>query len=88
MGRTFFRRANLIDGCNAPRKNSTVVVEGNRIAAVAANGDAPKPNANRVGRICDGPDEFRKAVRDEIKQGVEIVKLYPTGGHGLPGQVA
>jgi imidazolonepropionase-like amidohydrolase len=33
--------------------------------------------------ICDGPDEFRKAVRDEIKQGVDIIKLYPTGGHGL-----
>ena len=39
--------------------------------------------------ICDGPDEFRKAVRDEIKQGVEIIKLYPTGGHGfaLPADV-
>ena len=22
-------------------------------------------------------------MRDEIKQGVEIIKLYPTGGHGL-----
>jgi len=36
-----------------------------------------------IARICDGPDEFRKAVRDEIKQGVEMIKLYPTGGHGL-----
>ena len=36
-----------------------------------------------LGLICDGPDEFRKAVRDEIKQGVDIIKLYPTGGHGL-----
>jgi imidazolonepropionase-like amidohydrolase len=36
-----------------------------------------------LGRICDGPDEFRKAVREEIKQGVDIIKLYPTGGHGL-----
>jgi imidazolonepropionase-like amidohydrolase len=36
-----------------------------------------------LGRICDGPDEFRKAVRAEIKQGVDIIKLYPTGGHGL-----
>ncbi len=36
-----------------------------------------------VGLICDGHDEFRKAVRDEIKLGVEIIKLYPTGGHGL-----
>jgi imidazolonepropionase-like amidohydrolase len=197
MGRTFFRRANLIDGRNAPKKNVTVVVEDQRITAVATNGDAPKPTANDVvydlagrslmpgmvqchyhvaydnigtlfdldmkhpptmltliaaknaelllrsgftgavgagtlhnidvtlkrainqgmipgprfmagGRdvvttgdsvdfhpswwklqmeglalICDGPDEFRKAVRDEIKQGVDIIKLYPTGGHGL-----
>jgi len=36
-----------------------------------------------LGLICDGPDEFRRAVRDEIKQGVDIIKLYPTGGHGL-----
>jgi hypothetical protein len=34
-----------------------------------------------LGPICDGLDEFRKAVRDEIKQ--DIIKLYPTGGHGL-----
>jgi imidazolonepropionase-like amidohydrolase len=34
-------------------------------------------------RVCDGPDEFRKAVRDEIKRGADIIKLYPTGGHGL-----
>ena len=198
MGRTFFRRANLIDGAgNPPKKNATVVVDGDRIVAVGTNGDAPKPTAQDVvydlagrslmpgmvqchyhvaydnvgdlldidmkhpptmltliaaknaelllrsgftgavgagtlhnidvtlkrainqgmipgprivacgrdvvttgdsvdfhpswwklqmeglGLICDGPDEFRKAVRDEIKQGVDIIKLYPTGGHGL-----
>ena len=197
MGRTFFRRANLIDGIHAPRKNATVVVEGERITAVGTNGDAPKPTTQDIvydlngrslmpgmvqchyhvaydnvgalidldlkhpptyltlvaarnaelllrsgftgavgagslhnidvtlkkaiangliqgprfltsgrdivttgdsvdfhpswwklqmeglGLICDGPDAFRKAVRDEIKQGVEIIKLYPTGGHGL-----
>jgi imidazolonepropionase-like amidohydrolase len=197
MGRIFFRRANLIDGRNAPKKNATVVVEDDRITAVATNGDAPKPSANDVvydlaGRslmpgmvqchyhvayanaeqledvdlkypatmlsliaaknaelllrsgftgavsagtlhnidatlkrainegmipgprflacgseiitsgdsvdihpswwklqleggvlICDGPDEFRKAVRNQIKDGAEIVKLGLTGGHGL-----
>ncbi len=197
MGRIFFRRANLIDGRNAPKRNATVVVEDDRITAVAANGNAPKPSANDVvydlaGRslmpgmvqchyhvayanaeqledldlkypatmltliaaknaelllrsgftgavsagtlhnidatlkraidaglipgprflpcgqdiittgdsvdfhptwwklqlegglvICDGPDEFRKAVRSEIKQGAEIIKVNPTGGHGL-----
>jgi imidazolonepropionase-like amidohydrolase len=198
MSRTFFRRANLIDGTNPPKKNSVVVVENERITSVSSENDAPAPAAgdaifdldgrslmpgmvqchyhvaydniggnlidldlkhpptmltliaaknaelllrcgftgavgagtlhnidvtlkqaiNRgliqgprfvacgrdivttgdsvdfhpswwklemegLGRICDGPDEFRKAVRDEIKQGVDIIKLYPTGGHGL-----
>lgn len=197
MPRTFFRRANLIDGANPPKKNATVVVDGDRITAVGTNGSVPKPTAHDIvydlagrslmpgmvqchyhvaydnigslldldmkhpptmltliaaknaelllrcgftgavgagtlhnidvtlkrainqglipgprfvacgrdvvttgdsvdfhpswwklqmeglGYICDGPDEFRKAVRDEIKQGVDIIKLYPTGGHGL-----
>jgi imidazolonepropionase-like amidohydrolase len=34
-------------------------------------------------RICDGPDEFRKAVRLQIKDGAEIIKVGLTGGHGL-----
>ncbi|MFT4562094.1 MAG: imidazolonepropionase-like amidohydrolase [Gammaproteobacteria bacterium] len=37
-----------------------------------------------LAKVCDGPDEFRRAVREEIANGVDIVKLYPTGGHGLP----
>jgi len=36
-------------------------------------------------RSCDGPDGFRFAVRDEVKKGVEIIKLFATGGHGVPG---
>lgn len=42
-----------------------------------------KMHMDGLARICDGPDDFRKAVREEIKQGVDIIKLYPTGGHGL-----
>jgi imidazolonepropionase-like amidohydrolase len=30
----------------------------------------------------DGPDEFRRAVREEVKQGAEIIKMFVTGGHG------
>src|ERR1700686_3820826 len=48
MGRIFFRRANLIDGRNAPKKNATVVVENDRITAVVTDGDVPKPAANDV----------------------------------------
>jgi imidazolonepropionase-like amidohydrolase len=37
---------------------------------------------------CDGPAEFRRAVRQEIKQGAEIIKMFVTGGHGTvaPGE--
>jgi imidazolonepropionase-like amidohydrolase len=34
-------------------------------------------------RCADGPDEFRKAVRDEIRRGAEVIKLFVTGGHGV-----
>ncbi len=30
----------------------------------------------------DGPEEFRRAVRREIKEGAEIIKMFVTGGHG------
>jgi imidazolonepropionase-like amidohydrolase len=34
--------------------------------------------------LCDGPDEFRKAVREEIREGARIIKMFVTGGHGVP----
>jgi imidazolonepropionase-like amidohydrolase len=34
-------------------------------------------------RFCDGPEEFRKAVREEIKRGVRIIKIFASGGHGV-----
>ena len=36
-------------------------------------------------RICDGPDEFRRAVREEIRDGARIIKMFVTGGHGTVG---
>jgi imidazolonepropionase-like amidohydrolase len=39
------------------------------------------PSAGGI-RLCDGPDEFRAGVREEIRHGAEIIKLYVTGGHG------
>jgi imidazolonepropionase-like amidohydrolase len=34
-------------------------------------------------RICNGPEEFRRGVRDEIKRGAEMIKLFASGGHGV-----
>jgi imidazolonepropionase-like amidohydrolase len=36
-------------------------------------------------RPSDGPDEFRRSVRAEIKEGAEIIKMFVTGGHGTIG---
>lgn len=33
--------------------------------------------------FCDGPEEFRKAVRTQIRRGAEWIKILPTGGHGI-----
>lgn len=34
---------------------------------------------------CDGPDGFREAVRQEIKEGARMIKMFVTGGHGTLG---
>jgi len=39
-----------------------------------------------LGAVCDGPEEFRKEIRLEAKRGVQMIKLYPEGGHGLPNR--
>jgi len=37
------------------------------------------------GRQADGPDEVRKAVREQLRAGVDLVKLMATGGVMTPG---
>jgi imidazolonepropionase-like amidohydrolase len=34
-------------------------------------------------RICDGPDEFRKGARQEIREGAEVIKIFNDSGHAL-----
>jgi len=34
--------------------------------------------------IVDGPIEVRKAVRAQAKEGNDLLKIYPQGGHGVP----
>ena len=42
-------------------------------------------HAWKIGRECDGPDEVRKAAREQIKAGADIVKIMATGGNLTPG---
>jgi len=53
-------------------------------------GDRSFPSHWEVGalgaiRRGDGPDEFRRNVRLEVKEGAEMIKLFVTGGHGTVG---
>ncbi len=53
-------------------------------------GDRSYPPHWQVGalgaiRPSDGPDEFRRSVRAEIKEGAEMIKMFVTGGHGTIG---
>jgi imidazolonepropionase-like amidohydrolase len=38
-----------------------------------------------MGREADGPDEVRKAAREQIKRGADLIKLMATGGVLTPG---
>jgi imidazolonepropionase-like amidohydrolase len=35
--------------------------------------------------FADGPDGLRRLVRDEIRRGVETIKIFASRGHGFPG---
>lgn len=41
------------------------------------------PGNTGLSCIVDGPDEVRRAIRRQVARGTDIIKLYPTGGHGL-----
>ena len=40
---------------------------------------------NMVGREADGPDDVRKAVREQLRAGADVIKLFATGGVMTPG---
>ncbi len=71
------------------------VIQGPRIMACGqdimptAGGMDLKPawwgmGLNGLPLIVDGPIEVRKAVRLQAKEGNDLIKIYPQGGHGVP----
>lgn len=43
-------------------------------------------HAHFIAREADGPDDVRRAAREQIKMGADTVKLMATGGAATPGQ--
>lgn len=39
-----------------------------------------------IAREADGPDEMRKAAREQLKRGADTIKMMATGGAATPGQ--
>ena len=64
------------------------IMAGSRdVSSTAHTADAYFPwyweGTNPAALLCDGPDDFRRGVRTEIKRGAEIIKIFATSGHGV-----
>jgi imidazolonepropionase-like amidohydrolase len=44
------------------------------------NRDQAAIAAHELGNVCDGPEDCRRAVREQIGQGAEVIKFAATGG--------
>ena len=79
----------LRDGINrGVLQGPTVVPAGRGISITGGHGD-PANSANRdiaaIGRsradnLCNGPEDCRRAVREQISKGAEVIKFMATGG--------
>ena len=67
------------------------IMAGSRdISSTGHSGDMSYPAWMKIGahggvHCADGPDAVRRAIREEAKNGSEIVKLFVTNGHGTGG---
>lgn len=75
-------------GITAKRAKAVGLAAGPRILSSAA---ALTMNKGHTWWCCvqaDGPDEVRKAVREQIYNGADVIKLMASGGTGEPGEIA
>ncbi|MDJ0684789.1 MAG: amidohydrolase family protein [Alphaproteobacteria bacterium] len=56
----------------------TILAAGKMICMTGGHG-------NRIGRVADGEDEVKKAVREQIHAGCDLIKIMATGGVMTPG---
>jgi imidazolonepropionase-like amidohydrolase len=67
------------------------ILEGPRVLAAGRGVTTTGGHGFEVGRIADGPDEVRKAVREQVAAGAGVIKLFSTGGilgDGAPPEVS
>lgn len=61
-------------------KGPRVIAAGRPITETGGHADTPFSN----GRVSDGEVEVRKAVREQIKQGADVIKIHVSGGGTSP----
>ena len=67
------------DACNLGRQlGPTILAAGQMICMTGGHGNA-------FGRVADGPNEFIKAVREQVHAGSDVIKIMATGGVMTPG---
>jgi imidazolonepropionase-like amidohydrolase len=64
---------------------ATGLIEGPRIVATNLAICMTGGHASWIGREADGPDDVRKAVREQLKAGADCLKFIATGGVMTPG---
>ncbi|MDG2005086.1 MAG: amidohydrolase family protein [Novosphingobium sp.] len=87
---------NGIDPCmKAAIAEGTIIgprmMAGSRdVSSTGHSSDKSFPSHWQIGakgglNVADGPDAFRRVVREEIKDGAEIIKIFATDGHATGG---
>jgi len=61
------------------------MLEGPRIVAAGRPVCMTGGHGHWLGREADGPDDARKAVREQLKAGADVIKIIATGGVMTPG---
>jgi imidazolonepropionase-like amidohydrolase len=75
------------DGADPALRDAQAIglIEGPRIVATNLVICMTGGHGSWIGREADGPDDVRKAVREQLKAGADCIKLIATGGVMTPG---
>jgi imidazolonepropionase-like amidohydrolase len=63
-----------------------IVDSGTGVSSTAGHGDRTLSLAPAIGEhvseanLCDGPESCRRAIREQIRRGVDVIKIMTTGG--------
>jgi imidazolonepropionase-like amidohydrolase len=89
----------LRDAINADQFAGPTIVSAARMVSISGGHGDPRNGANRdiagiaqerMGNVCNGADDCRRATREQIGAGAEVIKLAATGGvlSNVPGGLA